>query len=80
MRQVSMKRYEEEFDKLKEEMGKDGEIELLPFHGKENGSIVVVNWDAIGSVTPEYAVGFSERLKRSANLAASFKYNGYRVI
>ena len=31
-----MKRYEEEFDKLKEEMGKDGEIELLPFHGKEN--------------------------------------------
>lgn len=39
-----------------------------------------VNWSSIGSVTPEKAIEFANNLKVIAEMAESFKYNGWQVV
>ena len=39
-----------------------------------------VNWSAIGTVSPEKAEAFAEKLKAAAQEAKNFKYNGYTIV
>lgn len=38
-----------------------------------------VNWAAIGTVTPDEAFEYGSALMHAAELAANFKYNGYKI-
>lgn len=38
-----------------------------------------VNWSAIGTVSPDIAEDFADKLKEAANTARNFKYNGYKI-
>lgn len=41
--------------------------------------VMQVNWAAIGTVTPDETATFAQALMYAAELAAGFKYNGYKV-
>lgn len=39
-----------------------------------------VNWSAIGTVTPDVASDFANKLTAAADAARNFKYNGYKIV
>lgn len=41
--------------------------------------VMQVNWLAIGAVTAAEAASFARALAHAAELAAGFKYNGYKI-
>lgn len=41
--------------------------------------VMQVNWAAIGTVTADETASFARALTYAAELAAGFKYNGYKV-
>jgi len=54
-------------------------VEIYADFGYRQPIQAIVNWSAIGSVSPEEASKFAELLYEASKLAKNFKYNGYKV-
>ena len=55
-------------------------IDFVDTNTKLDGQILIgVNWAAVGTVTPDSAMAFAERIQKAAAYADSFMYNGYRI-
>lgn len=39
-----------------------------------------VNWSAVGTVSPDEAISFAQRLMEAAKAAEAFIYNGYEIV
>lgn len=58
--------------------GRRGSIDVVEMYW-DSPVQLGVNWSAVGSVEPDTALEFADRLKRLAEKARDFKYNGYTV-
>lgn len=57
------------------------EMNAVAAWGEEQELVQIgVNWAALGTVTPDEAAAFGKTLAEAAELARSFKYNGYEVV
>lgn len=57
------------------------EMSMVAAYGTEHELVSIgVNWAAIGTVAPDEAAAFAKKLVEAAEMARSFKYNGYEVV
>lgn len=77
-----IERVNEELAAYSEKLGLDVAcpVRVTTTSTRAEGLKAEVNWCAFGAVTPETAYAFSKLLVRAAELAASFKYNGYELL
>lgn len=55
-------------------------IEVYELPSRDGVIQLGVNWSAIGTVKPEEAVAFAEKLARAAEIAANHPMNGCKVV
>ena len=71
-----------ELNKIQEKYCGDGYIYISDMSGFTPDDVPVnlgINWASIGSVTPDEADVFADRLKVAAEACRHFKYNGYII-
>ena len=81
-KKVSYREFYHELNKLQEKYCSDGDIYIVDMNGFTPDDVPVnlgINWAAIGSVTPDEADVFADRLKVAAEACRNFKYNGYII-
>ena len=81
-KKVSYRDFCYELNKLQEKYCSDGDIYIVDMNGFTPDDVPVnlgINWAAIGSVTPDEADVFADRLKVAAEACRNFKYNGYII-
>ena len=81
-KKVSYRDFCYELNKLQEKYCSDGDIYIVDMNGFTPDDVPVnlgINWAAIGSVTPDEADVFADRLKVAAEACRNFKYNGYMI-
>ena len=81
-KKVSYRDFCYELNKLQEKYCSDGDIYIADMSGFTPDDAPVnlgINWAAIGSVTPDEADIFADRLKVAAEACRNFKYNGYII-
>ena len=81
-KKVSYRDFCYELNKLQEKYCSDGDIYIADMNGFTPDDVPVnlgINWAAIGSVTPDEADVFADRLKVAAEACRNFKYNGYII-
>ena len=81
-KKVSYREFYHELNKIREKYCSDGDIYIADMSGFTPDDVPVnlgINWAAIGSVTPDEADVFADRLKVAAEACRNFKYNGYII-
>ena len=81
-KKVSYREFYHELNKIREKYCRDGDIYIIDMSGFTPDDVPVnlgINWAAIGSVTPDEADVFADRLKVAAEACRNFKYNGYII-
>ena len=81
-KKVSYRDFCYELNKLQEKYCSDGDIYIADMSGFTPDDVPVnlgINWASIGSVTPDKADVFADRLKVAAEACRNFKYNGYMI-
>ena len=81
-KKVSYREFCYELNKIQEKYCSDGDIYIVDMNGFTPDDVPVnlgINWAAIGSVTPDEADVFADRLKVAAEACRNFKYNGYMI-
>ena len=81
-KKVSYRDFCYELNKLQEKYCSDGDIYIVDMNGFTLDDVPVnlgINWASIGSVTPDEADVFADRLKVAAEACRNFKYNGYMI-
>lgn len=81
-KKVSYREFCYELNKIQEKYCRDGSIYIADMSGFTPDDVPVnlgINWAAIGSVTPDEADVFADRLKVAAEACRNFKYNGYII-
>lgn len=71
-----------ELTKLQKKYCIDGDIYIADMNGFTPDDVPVnlgINWASIGSVTPDEADVFADRLKVAVEACRNFKYNGYII-
>ena len=81
-KKVSYRDFCYELNKLQEKYCGDGYIYIAEMSGFTPDDVPVnlgISWASIGSVTPDEADVFADRLKVAAEACRNFKYNGYII-
>ncbi len=79
---VGFREFYFEMNKLQKKYCIDGEIHFIDMDGftYEDAPVNLgISWASIGTVTPDEADVFADRLKVAAEACRNFKYNGYII-